>query len=184
MSVFGLKTKLSSPHTVTWKSKVYQITSKHYLNSVSMLSLLSITSDNVWNHSFFQWSLELTHLIILKFGQNYLQIRLLLITPFTKAKLERMFSWFNCVKTDYCNRLGQERLEHLLLIGEEEPEFDADVFMGFWYDGKVWQMKTAKPQYPKKQKSNQISLEIMDIATYTLSDLGEEEEEGDLSNDN
>ena len=46
-------------------------------------------------------------------------------------------------------------------------------------------MKAAKPQkYPKKRKSNQISLEIMDIVTYTLSDLEEEEEEGDLSNDN
>ena len=46
-------------------------------------------------------------------------------------------------------------------------------------------MKAAKPhKYPKKWKSNQISLEIMDIVTYTLSDLEEEEEEGDLSNDN
>ena len=41
-------------------------------------------------------------------------IELLLITPFTNAKLERMFSQLNHVKTDYRNRLGQERLEHLL----------------------------------------------------------------------
>ena len=46
-------------------------------------------------------------------------------------------------------------------------------------------MKAAKPhKYPKKQNSNQISLEIMDIAAYTLSDLEEEDEEGDLSYDN
>ena len=45
-------------------------------------------------------------------------------------------------------------------------------------------MKAAKPhKYPKKWKSNQISSGIMDIKTYTLSNL-EEEEEGDLSNDN
>ena len=69
--------------------------------------------------------------------------------------------------------------------GQKTEEFDADVFMGFWYDGKVQQMKAVKPhKYPKKRKSNQISLEIMDIAIYTLSDLEEEEEEGDLSNDN
>ena len=69
--------------------------------------------------------------------------------------------------------------------GRKIEEFNADVFMGFWYDGKVQQMKAVKPhKYPKKQKSNQISLEIMDIAIYTLSDLEEEEEEGDLSNDN
>ena len=90
---------------------------------------------------------------------------------------------------NYRNRLGQERLKHLLRIGEEGPEieeFDADVFMGFWYDWKVRWMKAAKPhKYPKKWKSNQISLEIIDIVTYTLSDLEEEEEEeGDFSNDN
>ena len=46
-------------------------------------------------------------------------------------------------------------------------------------------MKAVKPhRYPKKWKSNQISSAIMDIVTYTLSDLEEEEEEGDLSNDN
>ena len=46
-------------------------------------------------------------------------------------------------------------------------------------------MKAAKDhKYSKKRKSNLISLEIMDIATYTLSDLEEEDEEGDLSNDN
>ena len=57
--------------------------------------------------------------------------------------------------------------------------------MDFWYNGKVQRMKAAKPQkYSKKQKSNQISFEIMDIRTYTLSDLEDEEEEDDLSNDN
>ena len=46
-------------------------------------------------------------------------------------------------------------------------------------------MKAAKPhKYPKKQNSNRISLEIMDIAAYTLSDLEEEDKEGDLSYDN
>ena len=35
-------------------------------------------------------------------------------------------------------------------------------------------MKAAKPhKYPKKRTSNQFSSEIMDIATYTLSDLEE-----------
>ena len=104
-------------------------------------------------------------------------IEILLITPFTNAKLERMFSRLNRVKTDYRNRLVQERLEHLLRIGEEGPEieeFDTDIFMGIWYEGKVPRMKAAKPhKYPKKRTSNQISSEIMDIATYTLSDLEE-----------
>ena len=41
-------------------------------------------------------------------------IRLLLITPFSNAKLERMFSRINQEKTDFQNRLGQKRLETLL----------------------------------------------------------------------
>ena len=67
-------------------------------------------------------------------------IELPFITLFNNAKLERMFGRLNCVKTDYHDHLGQEQLEHLLRIGEEEPqieEFDADVFMGFWHNGKV-----------------------------------------------
>ena len=59
-------------------------------------------------------------------------IELLLITSFTNAKLERMFNRLNRVKTDYRNRLGQERLKHLLRIGEEGPEieeFDVDVIV-------------------------------------------------------
>ena len=46
-------------------------------------------------------------------------IKLLLITPFTNAKLERMFSRMNRVKTDFCNRLSRERLENCLRIREE-----------------------------------------------------------------
>ena len=69
-------------------------------------------------------------------SSNVLHItELFLITPFTNAKLKRMFSRLNRVKTDYRNCLGQERLEHLLQIGGEGPkieEFDADAFMGFW----------------------------------------------------
>ena len=38
-------------------------------------------------------------------------IELLMITPFTNAKLERMFSRMNRVKTDFRNKLSRERLE-------------------------------------------------------------------------
>ena len=47
--------------------------------------------------------------------QNALHIiELLLITPTTNAKLERMFSQMNRVKTDWRNLLLQERLENNL----------------------------------------------------------------------
>ena len=46
-------------------------------------------------------------------------IELFLITPFTNAKLERMFSRMNRVKTGFRNRLSRERLENCLRISEE-----------------------------------------------------------------
>ena len=46
-------------------------------------------------------------------------IELLLMTPFTNAKLERMFSRMNSVKKDFLNRLSRERLENCLRISEE-----------------------------------------------------------------
>ena len=46
-------------------------------------------------------------------------IELFLITPFTNAKLERMFSRMNRLKTDFRNRLSRERLENCLRISEE-----------------------------------------------------------------
>ena len=38
-------------------------------------------------------------------------IELLLITPYANAKLERMFSTLDCVKTDWRNRMGRDRLD-------------------------------------------------------------------------
>ena len=182
MSVFGLKTNPSSPHTVTWKSKVYETTSKRYLNSISVSSLVCNEWDclkalvlpmitGVDSIGYLEiWPKLLTKKGIQASCNNVLHIiELLLITPFTYAKLEMIFSRLNRVKTDENSCLGQEQLEHLLRFGEEGreiEEFDANFFMGFWYDGKVRQMKAAKPhKYPKKRKSNQISLEIMDIVT-------------------
>ena len=46
-------------------------------------------------------------------------IELLLITPFTNAKLERVYSRMNRIKTESHNQLGQERLDTQIRIGEE-----------------------------------------------------------------
>ena len=69
-------------------------------------------------------------------------IELLFITPFPNAKLERMFSQMNRVKTDFHNRLVQKRLETLLRIGGEGPEikgFEPDCYISMCiktkYDG-------------------------------------------------
>ena len=70
----------------------------------------------------------------MKFGRVFLQtlnvkrecknvlhvIELLMITPFTNTKLERVFSGMNQIKTKSRNQLGQERLDTQIRIGEEE----------------------------------------------------------------
>ena len=49
-------------------------------------------------------------------------IELMLIVPFTNAKVERLFSRMNIVKTDLRNRLCHARLDICLRIGEEDEQ--------------------------------------------------------------
>ena len=110
-------------------------------------------------------------------------IEILLISPFTNAKLERVFSRMNRVKTDSRNRLGQERLETQLRVGEEGThisDFDPEIYITKWCEEKVRRISGAKfRNYPTKRKSSATSCGnvVMDIASYTLSDLESEEED-------
>ena len=107
-------------------------------------------------------------------------IELLLLTPFSNAKLERMFSRMNRVKTDYRNRLSRERLESCLRISEEGPnvvDFNPDKAVNEWFNLKIRRMSGAKKcNYPKKRKSmDPMSSGVINIAKYTLSDFEESE---------
>ena len=67
-------------------------------------------------------------------------IELLLITPSTNAKLERMFGRMNRVKNDWCNRLTCERLENNLHIGKYGPsikDFDPKQSIMHWSNEKM-----------------------------------------------
>ena len=135
------------------------------------------------------WSKIITNSDVKKSCANVLHlIELLLITPFTNAKLERVFSRMNRIKTDSRNRLGQERLEIQLRVGEEGVDitlFNPDPYIQKWYSEKVRRFSGAKPRnYPSKRRSVMDGASndtVMDIAAYTLSDLeSEEEEDNDL----
>ena len=99
-------------------------------------------------------------------------IELLLITPLTNAKLERMLSRTNRVKTDFRNRLSRERLENCLRISEEGcdiTDYNPDIAIK-----KVRRISSAKPhKYPnKRQRTEGATIDdITDIARYTLSDF-------------
>ena len=81
-------------------------------------------------------------------------IELLPITPFTNAKLERVFSRMNRIKTESRNRLGQERLDTQICVREEGVniiEFNPDPHIKKWYANKVRCTNGAKPRnYPSK----------------------------------
>ena len=66
-------------------------------------------------------------------------INLLLITPFTNAKVERMFNRMKRVKTDWRNKLRRDRLESLLRISEEGvsiDDYNPDRALEQWYQEK------------------------------------------------
>lgn len=110
-------------------------------------------------------------------------IELLLITPFTNAKLERMFSRMNRVKTDWRNKLGRERLDSCLRISEEGEsieDFNPDGAIEIWYEQKVRRISAAKPhRYPEKRQKSGQSSQAVNIAKYTLSDLEETDTDSD-----
>ena len=131
---------------------------------------------NVWKNVF-------TNENIRKDCRNVLHIiKLLLITPFTNAKLERVFSRINRVKTDSRNQLSQKRLDTSICVREEGVEilkFNPDPYIQKWYGDKVRCIKGAKSKkYPQKRKSvaSPSFSDVMMIASYTLSDLESEEE--------
>ena len=103
---------------------------------------------------------------------------LLLITPFTNAIVERMFSRMARVKTDWRNRLGRDTLDSLLRISEEGPEldkFDPNPAINLWFDSKVRRLTTSGHKYPEKRRRLQEK-DVVDIATITMSDLEDEDE--------
>ena len=121
---------------------------------------------------------------VLKECKNILHIfELLLITPFSNAKLERMFSRMLRVKNDWRNRLGRDRLETLLRISEDGlsiEEFNPDVVIKAWYNDKVRRLTSEPHSYPKKRKTSAVnnpSTSCICLSSVTLSYLESEDEE-------
>ena len=132
------------------------------------------------------WSRVFTNSFIKETCSDVLHIfELLMITPSTNAKLERMFSRMNRIKTDWRNKLKRERLENCLRISEEGcaiQEFKPDKCIDRWYQQKVRRISAAKRHdYPvNRKKSVNAAGQPVDIAQYTISDM-EDSEESDLS---
>ena len=109
-------------------------------------------------------------------------IEILLCTPFSNAKLEKMFSRMARVKTDYSNRLGRTLLDACLHVSENSVElscFDPDPAIDQWFAEKVRRISSSSHNYPSKRKSvankSGESTSVVDIAT--ISDLENSDEE-------
>ena len=99
---------------------------------------------------------------------------ILLITPFSNAKLERMFSRMIRVKNDWHNRLSCDQLSATMMICEEGPDiekFNQDVAISKGYDAKVRRLTSGPHNYPKKRKKSAEKSCVVDLAAMTLSDL-------------
>ena len=80
-------------------------------------------------------------------------IELLLITPYSNAKLERMFSTMGHVKTDSRNRMGRDRLDASLQIGEEGvlvANYCPEAAIDLWFNSKVRRVNCSSHSCPKK----------------------------------
>ena len=94
-----------------------------------------------------------------------------------------MFSCMLRVKTDWRNRLANERLNHYLRISEEGvsiSNYNPNDDIAKWYNEKVRNFKGAKLQkYPKKQHKLSDDNSAVNTAAYVLSDFEESDDDED-----
>ena len=84
------------------------------------------------------------------------------------------------VKTDFRNCLGRTRLDARLEVSEEGvelAEFKPDPAIDIWYSTKVRRVTWSPHIYPNSRKRQKKPDKALDIATVTLSDFENSEEE-------
>ena len=111
---------------------------------------------------------------ILEECKNVLHIfEILLVTPFTNVKVERVFSNTNKIKTDWSNRLRQKRSNNLMILSEEGPsveDFNPDHAINAWHSKKMWQVGCeTSHKYPAER--TRTNTRTIDLARVTLSDI-------------
>ena len=114
--------------------------------------------------------------------KNVLHVfEIMLIVPFTNAKVERLFSRMNRVKTDIRNRLSRRRLDVCLRVSEEGPDvagFDPDPVIDKWFVDKTCRLNADPHNYGKRSKHNDGSTSyFIDLDKLTMSDLEESADE-------
>ena len=89
----------------------------------------------------------------------------------------------NRIKTESRNRLGQEKMETQMRVGEGVGivEFNPDPSINIWFQEKIRRLGRAKPQkYSKRRNVASASASeytVIDIASVKLSDLKSSDDE-------
>ena len=106
-----------------------------------------------------------------------LLVELLFSLPFSNAKVERLFSLMNRIKTDSRSSLSQKTLKNLVLICMEGPDsndFDAIPAMTLWNDAvkarRPAQKTKGKRKYKKRVKKTKSTTLMETDTTTTESD--------------
>ena len=75
-----------------------------------------------------------------------------MITPHSNAKLERMFSTMDSMKTEWRNRMGRDILDASLRIREGVPvaNYCPGAAIDLWFNSKVCRVNSSSHSYPKK----------------------------------
>lgn len=112
-------------------------------------------------------------------------IELLLITPYSNTKLEKMFSVMAPVKTDLQNWMRRDRLEASFRISEEEvpiTKYCLNAAINLGFDIKVRQLNCSGHSYLKQWKVTAASSkDVIGITELTMSILEAEKEESNNS---
>ena len=134
--------------------------------------MLAITTNNKKSSYLDIWKIVFTNATIINECRNVFDIfKLFLIYPFRNAKLERMFSRMNRVKTNWRSSLSRDQLEVLLPIREDGPSVEEFNPVDCWYTDKIRCLNTVPQNYPSKHKKLSDGKEVIDFAKLTLSDL-------------
>ena len=92
--------------------------------------------------------------------KNILHIsEIMLLVPFTNAKVKHIFSKMNQVKTDSQNGLSRARLDVFLRVGEEGPSiesFNADLVTDLWFNNRVRRLNAGPHNCKKKKRMKEL----------------------------
>ena len=131
---------------------------------------LYILENNLRTTNLNIWGKKITNSTIFEECKIVLRIlEILLVTPFTNARVGRVFSRMNRTKTDWRNRLGQITF---MIISKEGPveEFNPDHAINAWYSKKMRRLggETSHKYQANRARTNTGAI---DLARATLSDL-------------